>query len=330
MDQMDLGVSTVDSGCQLLDRLISNLNRRGTEAQAFRYGSCLFYLVEAFLAVAFCLCFVVQLIAVNSYRRANTFLEGLADRIISPDAPPSVQALAMFEYMRRVPLRTNNDYFLLPMFVFLRPPAMQIATDGGDCADHSRLLITLLGTHGIHGSKWALYDRNGDAKHAVVEIDTELGKMAVDPYFGLVFPRPDKEYYAVRDLKDDPRILRDRVTELMAQRERPGVVDLKYYPLNSDIYDNARTINWNKSASMKWLYRFLHAIIGVKVDYITRPAWAERPSLMVLYGAFAPESIILAAMVIANFYRRRAQQILRLSHRLYPNTFFEASNLQKA
>ena len=88
---------------------------------------------------------------------------------------------------RHLPAATNESFFLLPIFKFLkflRPTARQVVEYGGDCADLSGLLIVLLRSRHVKASKWALYSRDSRAQHAIVEVEVEVGKMVIDPLFG--------------------------------------------------------------------------------------------------------------------------------------------------
>jgi len=273
-----------------------------------------FRFLSVVLAGSFLVCCILQFVALTDAVHDNEFLEGLADSIVSPAAPPSVQTVAMLEYLRAQPISGERGYFLLPILGFLGSTPRQVAEHGGDCGGRARLLIALLSTRGIHASKWALYDRQMQPRHSVVEVDAEAGRMVVDPLFGLVFPRTAGGYYGVVDLRNNPGIVPHRIAELIARRERPGTARLDFYPLDSYIYDNARTLNWNKSAVMTVLHRILHSLMGNRVDYIRRPAWVERPALMVSYGAVIPEGLIAMLWVFVAYYPRRSAANLRLDN----------------
>ena len=245
-----------------------------------------------------------QLVSLRHYESDREYLTKLMDQIASPSLPPSQQAIAINNYLRPKSERSNRQYYLSPIFAFLRPTAGEIAESGGDCTDRSRLMVVLLGLHNIHAEKWALYDPHMKPHHAVVELDSEQVKMVIDPLFGLWFPRPEGGFYDIAALRQDPKILRQRVQELIGQKAQPGTASLQDYPLSEYVYSNARTINWNKSWVMRVSYGVLHFLIGDRANYITRPAWAERPSLMVTYGAIIPEALVIIALIGATRRRR--------------------------
>lgn len=235
-----------------------------------------------------------QFVVLTFYFEDQRYLAHLLDRIAPATLPPSEQTMRVVAFLRDKPVFSNESYFLVPFFGFLRPTPRQVAKGGGDCADRSRLLIVLMRLRGIDASKWALYSRVLWPKHAVVEVEAEKGKMVVDPLFGLWFPRPEPGfYYGIQDLKEDPRILPARIASLRGQNLQFGANRVETYPLNEYIYDNARTINWNKSTGMRLLYWFLYRLMGEKADRIPRPFLAEQPALMVAVGIVPLQGCVL-------------------------------------
>ena len=252
-------------------------------------------ITNTLFVLAVLLCVSIQVVSIDDYLDDKRYLQDLVNRIADPSLPPSDQVKEIIAFFRDKPASTNESYYLLPMFRFLRPTARQVAEGGGDCADRSRLLVVLLRLRGIQASKWALYDEKKRPQHAVVQVRAERGDIVVDPLFGLCFPRPDGWFFGIKDLKDDPEILRERIRFLTRRGERPGSLSLEHYPLNKYIYTNARTINWDKSFGMKMLYRVMYLVAGNKVDDIPRPAFAEEPAFMVIFGLIFGEAAILLA-----------------------------------
>ena len=247
----------------------------------------------------------LQLFSLTYYVREQRSLVAYLNQIASPSLPPSEQVKEVVLSFQDKPDDENDSYFLWPAFRFLRPTPWQVLERGGDCADRSRLVVALLHLRGIHASKWALYNAQGESKHAAVQADVESGKMAVDPLFGLWFPKPQGGYYAIRELRQDPRILSQRVDELLAKGQQPGAGRLEFYPKDQYVYTQARTINWNKSGSMRFAYRALHGILGEGVDELRRPGFAEEPPLMVIYGAAGMEFVLVLAWFMMVRLRRR-------------------------
>jgi len=251
----------------------------------------------------------LQFLALALYWRDQRYLARLMDGIASPSLPPSEQAKQVVAFLSSKSPDSNESYFLLPIFHFLRATPRQIAEQGGDCADRSRLLIALLELRGISASKWALYSPDLRPQHAVAELQAEHGKMVVDSLFGLWFPRPQVGYYGIQELRQDPRILEQRVQELRAQKSRPGALELEGYPLDRFIYTYARTINWDKSVAARLLHRGLHGILGERVNHIRRPTWVEQPALMVVIGLTGIEGVYLCAVLLVARSRRREREL---------------------
>ena len=232
--------------------------------------------------------FVLQCISIIDYLNEEEYLLGLMDRVAPRSLPPSEQAIKVVESLKGLPVKDfsamqqDSRYFLLPIFSFLRPMPRQVMEQGGDCADRSRLVIRMLRLHGIGASKWALYTKEMKSVHAVVELEAEAGKMVADPLYGLWFPRSDRGYYGIRELRQSPKILHDRIKSLVEQGKRPGSSDLRKYPLDDYSYEYAKTINWEKWAVTWPLYKILRATMGTSVDDLQRPAFVEAPQLMVV------------------------------------------------
>ncbi|MGH1362046.1 MAG: hypothetical protein ACRBF0_00725 [Calditrichia bacterium] len=229
------------------------------------------------------------------YKQDNAFLLNWSKGQVLEDDKPSEKAIKLLTYIRQN-LRTKRcpDSFLLPIFRFLRPTPRQIAVSQGDCADKSRLLITLLRLHDVPASKVALHDAEGVSRHAVVEAEIENnGRMVMDAVYGLYFPA-DSGFYHSRDLQKDESLLRDRVAHLVDLGEDVLRPPLERYPYHKYTYMNPRSINWEKSIVTRIAYSVLHVFIGDKTDTIERPFFVERPAIMLLIvGLFAQLGIVL-------------------------------------
>ncbi len=233
--------------------------------------------------ILFCSLFAVQMWVLIIFLEDRSYLVDLNDRLLESNLLPSEKVIRLQRFINKKTRVGNDNYFLHPELRFLRPTARQVAQSGGDCADRSRLLIRLLQLQGIRAKKWALYDKNLNPVHAVVEVEIENGTMVVDPLYGLFFPRPSEgSYYGVMDLKNDPHILPRRVQSLRALKESPPII--QKYPLEKYNYKNVRSINWNKLKITEWTYQILSILIGDRVNEISRPSIVESPALMVLWG----------------------------------------------
>jgi hypothetical protein len=229
--------------------------------------------------------------------------DAVLDRLVTLDdgLPPSEKTIAVVRYIgANVKSRVTTDASFLPGLSVLRPTARQVAEKGGDCADLSRLLIELLKREGVTASKVALYDEAGIPRHAVVEVDTEYGPMAVDTLFGMYFPKPGGGYYSVWDINKDEYILARRVAEL--SDTQPAV---REYPLEMYSYVSPRTINWDKSAAMRLAYQGLSATFGPSVNRWSRPAIVEDPVQLALAGLAFGQSLMIAGTVAIPRIRSR-------------------------
>jgi hypothetical protein len=259
------------------------------------------------LALMFIPLLGLQVISLAYYVREQGSLADYLKQVAKPSSLPSEQVKVIVLSFRGMPDAENDSYFLTPLFRFLRPTPWQVIEQGGECSDRSRLLIALLRLRGIHASKWALYNGQGQPTHAVVEADVESGKMVADPLFGLWFPKPQGGYYGIDDLRNDPRILPQRIDELRARGLQRGTDRLATYPIDQYPYTYARSINWNKSAVFEFTYRLLRRVLGNGVDDLPRPSFTSEPPLMVVCGAATLELVvILAWFIVARMQRGRS------------------------
>ena len=232
--------------------------------------------------------------------------DAVLDDVIELDGnmAPSQKVTALVNYIEsNVPKVETTDESFLPGLSVLRPTARQVLEKGGDCADRSRLLIELLKREGVSASKIALYDRQGVPQHAVVEavIEDADRAMAVDALFGMYFPNPRGGYHSVADINRDEAILAARIAAL-----GPSQADISTYPIDRYTYASPRSINWDKSPLMRWLYRGLRAVMGDAVDDLSRPAIVEDPVLMTLVGAIGVQA---AAATVALIWRTKRRQV---------------------
>ena len=258
-----------------------------------------------FIVAAIVCLFGLQCFSIVHYLNEERYLSNLIDSIAPSSLPPSVQAMKVVESLRTLPVIENTSYFLFPIFSVLRPMPQQILEQGGDCGDRSRLVIRMLHLRGIQASKWAIYTKEMKSVHAVVELESETGKMVMDPLFGLWFPRSDRGYYGIRELRQSPNILSDRIQSLVVQGKRPGASDLRKYPLDDYSYEYAKTINWEKWVVTWPLYKALSIIIGPSIENLQRPVFVEAPQLMVVIMAAVLQGGLLAFHTLVARVRRR-------------------------
>src|SRR5258708_8393648 len=109
----------------------------------------------------------LQSVSLAYYLREQQVLAAYVARVVGPGLPPSEQVKALVLSLRDKSGEGNEGYFLLPVFRFLRPTALQVIENGGDCGDRSRLLIAFLGRPALLSPQWVLYYGAVGSKHAV-------------------------------------------------------------------------------------------------------------------------------------------------------------------
>ena len=266
--------------------------------------------IRNLIAVVIVCLFVVQCISIVHYSNEEKYLLGLMDSIAPRSLSPSKQAIKVVDALKNLPEIQNSSYFLLPIFSFLLPTPRQVIEQGGDCGDVSRLVIRLLRQHGIKASKWALYTQKMKSVHAVVEVEAETGKMVVDPLFDLWFPRPDGGYYGIRELRQSPSILQDRVQSLLQEGVQTRSSDLRSYPLDVYTYQYAKSINWEKWVGMSLAYESIEQVMGSAIDDLERPTFVESPQLIVAIMAGAIQVGLVGLYLVGIRMRRRKRHDL--------------------
>src|SRR5258707_1675617 len=143
----------------------------------------------------------LQSVSLAYYLREQQVLAAYVARVVGPGLPPSEQVKALVLSLRDKSGEGNEGYFLLPVFRFLRPTALQVIENGGDCGDRSRLLIALLPLRGIQSAKWALYNGAGESKHAVGQAQVGSGGMVAGSPFRTWVPKAYARHYSITHVR---------------------------------------------------------------------------------------------------------------------------------
>ena len=172
----------------------------------------------------------------------------------------------------------HAGHFLFPG---IRATAVQVLERGGDCADRSRLLTTVLSEYGIRATMVMLAPCTGCSfGHTVVEAIVADGRIVVDPTYGIAFPKPGGGYYDIRDLRRDPSIVRHEVAALQVQdKDKQAYVDFRSRYLG--YFNDSRTINFGTNAFGQWATRIVLAF-DAEPELIYRPRILEDPILVLV------------------------------------------------
>lgn len=218
-----------------------------------------------------------------SYRDDGQLLRRKAEAAVVGTAVDSDRVLALSEYVHNLRgTRANKNFFILPRF---RATAAQVLDGGGDCADRSMLLVGLLREVDIPATRALCFDKKtGMPAHTIVEAKVGAGTyMAVDPTYGLYFPKPDGTgYYDLMDLRRDPDIVDRRVDEIAAGRGVVREAD-RYYLRASVSYGTASTMNWQRNALTQLVHAWLLPRYGHAVYRLPRPLFVEEPKLFAVF-----------------------------------------------
>jgi hypothetical protein len=251
---------------------------------------------------------ICALLAAVSLVRWRIDLGAIRDRVggaIAADATASEkmrQAMAYFD--TQVGHDWTEDYFLLPVFSFMKPTARQIMEGpGGDCAYRARAFIVVLDQYGVEASKRAVYNTDGRSVHAIVEVQTERGPYYADLLYDLIHEQGN----------GDPVPLETLMTEagLQASLDRAtakGHPSASKYPLPQYAFTQVRAINWEQSAPMRALFAVLSVVMGEEtVRNLPRPYLSEEPALMVIVVCVFGAGGCLFVLGVWALVRRRRQ-----------------------
>lgn len=250
-----------------------------------------------------------DVVAVAEFRRESREVGEIARRVTEGAQTDWERVVLAAQHVAfEVPGGRPDAPFLGRALAPLKPSALQVLRRGGDCAYKARAFIVLLHHLGIEASKLALYSREtGEAVHAVARVETERGPCVVDLLYGLVLVDGDGQPIPLEALRAEPDRL-EQFLDAQVAAEHPRAAR---YPRRKYRYEDTRTINWNKSAVSRALYRGLSAVAGKDaVDALPRPYLTEEPALMALAASGAAKAALLVLAIGLWWRGRRAGSTL--------------------
>lgn len=153
---------------------------------------------------------------------------------------------------------------------FWRPATLsEIRYHGGDCADKSLLLASVLSQRGINTSLAMLF-QDGRPTHTIVRARFGDREIILDPIWDIMLP------WSLSEMRDRPERL-DLVLSI-EQSMRPQTDKIWRYNRSSDLYDNASAFNTNS--------RIGHAVacammlVGIRPETVWRPLWIDDAYVM--------------------------------------------------
>lgn len=249
-------------------------------------------------------------VAYASYRSDQSAFAAKAAEVAPPGAPLDERAIALLHFVYgHHGFAKNKGYYMLPQ---LGPTSADVYERGGDCADKSRLLSSMLREIGVESTLAMCFDHDGAPTHTVVDARLPDGRrMLLDPIWDLYFPRPDEAgtYYSLIDLRRKPELLFERLDVVTASAAADAKI--QRYNRAHDIYDHATTLNWEKSGLTRWVRDTFHADKGDEVHAVPRPLILEEPKLfMATFFAGAGVGLgVLGAVVLALIGRWRRRRV---------------------
>jgi hypothetical protein len=187
------------------------------------------------------------------------------------------------------------EYFLHPVFSFMRPTALQVIRGGGDCAYRSRAFIVIARMYGVNAHKRALYNRHGIPMHAVAEVDIDGHPlMYVDLLYNVVHERADGSPLSLAELADE-EVLRGSIARAVAA----GNDIAAGYPIEEYGFGDVRSLNWDKNPVMRATYRLVATTLGdERARAVPRPYLSEEPALMVIVLSTGGGVVLLVLILV--------------------------------
>jgi len=245
-------------------------------------------------------CLTGAALSFSSYRADCRVIRAKALDIVNDHQAPDARVLALTTWVHRhLGTSQNPERFL---FKRLRATPRQVLEGGGDCADKSRLLASMLRQIGLPATMaMCFHPETGSPTHTLVE--TRLGPndyMVVDPAFELHYPRPDGSgYFGILALRNDPQRLVRRVEHVQATT--PRFRPLHWYDPVEAGAAGMSTFNWNKDGATRLARDVLFLALGPHVYRLPRPAVLEEPKVAVATGLLIAA---LAALTVRSAIRR--------------------------
>lgn len=213
----------------------------------------------------------------SCYHIDRVALRSLALMMSRSESDSGAKAISLMEWVHQSSgSRGNRHWFGRPAW---RATPLQVAMEGGDCADKSRLLVALLAGIDIPATPVLCMDAATQAPaHTLVEAEVSPGRfMALDAAFNLYFPKSSGGYHGILDLRADPGIVDRRVADI--QRSDGAQAQNEYYLRSGADYQTATTVNWNRGPVTRWAHTFLAHWMGENLYRLRRPVWLEDPQL---------------------------------------------------
>jgi hypothetical protein len=237
---------------------------------------------------------VLALMCFLAYESDQGRLREIAHEVTKDKSTPEARAIALMEWVyRNKGFAKNQGYFIWKK---LGPTSIDVLESGGDCADKSRLLSSMLRELEMPSTLAMCFDEHGQPTHTIVDAEVRPGVfMLLDPVWGLHFPKEEPgRYYSLIDLRRDPSILWRRLDQVTASA--PPDDKIHKYNRAKDVYDRATTINWEKNDLLRALKDRLAATRGDAVYAVPRPVAMEEPKLF-----FALVLAIVALFTVAAY-----------------------------
>ena len=270
----------------------SSANRRAKRLRRNLISQAAYYLALALLlASAGGLVFVGV-----GYSRQEAALSRIAATYRTPGTPTVDVILAQNDYVSRLDNYEENSARFLGV---MGPTPLDVIENGGWCSDRSLLLAALLNKSGIPAHTVMLRPcHTCPPNHTVVEAFTGDFWMAVDPTYGLVYPKTDGTYASIEDLREDSELVHNTLLGYQKANGRVASYDPHRYS-----YEYPLRLNFDRDPLTRLLGRGL-TLFGERLEMIRRPQLLERPRLFVLIGLAATTALALLACFIFGYQVR--------------------------
>ena len=168
---------------------------------------------------------------------------------------------------------------------FLQPMAATL-TQGGWCGNYVRIFVRFAGAAGYPAHKLHIQSRG--RSHTLAEVYYDDEWRVIDPFFNLVYLKPDGDMATFEDLRDRPELLAMPVQRPMIDPDLYRIYG-RYEPILPDLYRDAP--DFYPALSRGAFYHNAFVMVSYPLDPFYDgerrpflPPWLDRPELLGVYG----------------------------------------------
>lgn len=190
---------------------------------------------------------------------------------------------------------------------FLQPLGTTLS-EGGWCGNYVRVFIAFAAQEGYPAHKFHI--QSDGRSHTLAEVYYDGQWRIIDPFFNLVYLRPDGDMATFEELRENPEWLETPVQRPMLDPHLYRIYG-SYEPIFPDLYRDAAEFHPGLSRSAFYHNAFVAVGYPLAPFYEGErrpflPNWLDRPELLGIYGLSGMFLLSVSPLVARQFRLRRA------------------------